>query len=198
MKNYLFLLLTCWLFFVSCEMHNPPTARVKPSSKIPDPPTEPCENVSWSTFPASTEGYQSHRFDTIIIQTYVKNTHFDSLIKTFKVLNSIHYRDAPKYRRGFSFPDEITSEFDLLIVIGKKDRYEITEVKTEWIPRYCQSFCGYDCTITTFLVNGQRDGGNISLKNPDFVFTDKSWENMHKRIKLKDSSNYAKDGWAEL
>nr|WP_294860778.1 hypothetical protein [uncultured Fluviicola sp.] len=197
MKNYLFIFLICGLFFVSCKGH-PHTPRVKPSFQVPGPPAEPCENVSWSAFPANTDGYQSHRFDTITVQTYVKNSHFDSLIKTFKVLNTSHYRDDPKYRRGFSFPDEITSEFDLLITIEKKDHYKITEVKTKWIPRYCQSFCGYECTITTFLVNGQREGGNLSLKNPDFKFPDESLENLRKRTELKASSNYTKDGWTEL
>jgi len=164
--------------------------------QVPEPPSEPCKNVSWRSFPTSTDGYQSHRFDTITIQTYVKNSHFDSLIKTFKVLNTNHYQDNPKYRRGFSFPDEVTSEFDLLIIIGKKDRYKITEVTTKWIPRMCQSFCGYDCTITTFLLNGQSEGGNISLKNPYFEYPD-SIDTARERSELKAASNYAKDGWGD-
>lgn len=134
-------------------------------------PTERCENVSWGQFPAITHGFHTKEFDTVTIETYIKNTNFDSLVSSFKVLNDAKSYGNDAYQKGFSFPKEVTSAFDLFISIGK-EKYRITDVKTDWVPRMCQSFCGYDCTITNFEVNGQRSGGNIILRNPHFESPD--------------------------
>ncbi len=189
MKNYLFLLGAA--FLTSCNVHE----EHKPKPKIETPPTEPCENVSWASFPIITHGYTAEKFDTVIIMTYIKNSNFDSLVSTFTLMNTGEIYDKEGKAKSFSLPKEITSNFDMLIIIGKEDSYKITEVKTDWVPRMCQSFCGYECTITNFLVNGHGEGGNIILKNPDFEFPYESIS--RKRQEAKASSDYAKDGWAE-
>ena len=194
MKNYLFLFLSGMIFLNSCN----PDDGNNPKPNRETRPTEPCKNVSWASFPVITHGYKGDEFDTVIVKTYIKNSHFDSLVSAFIILNNRKIEDKEGQTKSFSMPKEVTSNFDLWIEIGKRDHYKITEVQTDWIPRMCQSFCGYECTITTFLVNGQREGGNISLKNPDFEYPDESLENIHKRTELKAASNYTQDGWAEL
>lgn len=179
MKNYVLLILLSIALLSSCH-ENPNRDNI--------PPTEPCTNLSWSTSSVGTHGYVAEKFDTVIIQTYVKNSHFDSLVATFKVLNNGEINDKQRQSKSFSLPEEITTDFDLLIVMGKRDSFEITKVKTGWVPRMCQSFCGYSCTITTLLINGEREGWRIFLRNPNFEYHHEYL--ARKRKELKDSSEY--------
>lgn len=183
MKNYLFLLLVSIIVFSSCNEREKEKLNPIEKPDIDNPPTEPCENISWASLPMRTHGYTAEKFDTVIVKTYIKNSNFDSLVSTFEVLNDRESNDKIRQEKGFSLPKEITTDFDLLIVMGKRDNFKITEIQTDWVARYCQSFCGYECTITHYLLNGQGEGGNVVLKNHDFEYP---WESIER--KLRESS----------
>ena len=171
------------LFILACE------EPYKPHPVNHKPPSMPCKRVKWSSWPAITYGYQHKEFDTIRIETYRKNAHFDTLLKTYIVINDGGNFGDPDYKRGFSWPEGIMSDVDLLITMGKRDRYHITDIKTGWESHICQSFCGYYCEIRSFLVNGEKQVGNLRLQNPDFIFPSDSL--VYKRQRIKEASSSA-------
>jgi hypothetical protein len=107
----------------------------------------------------------------VIIQTYRKNSTFDSLVASYKVeLRSIV--DTQRQERSLYFPKEITTNSDLKIIFNDSLEYRITDFKTDWVPRWCNDFCGYECTITTFKMNGILDDrmSNMLIKEPSFKY----------------------------
>lgn len=132
-------------------------------------PQEPCEFVSWGRLPVITHGYSGEEHELVIVETYIKNTHFDSIIDRFELKNDREIRDFQREARNFLLPNEIGSNVDLKIRIGT-DTYLITEVTTGWIARYGNDFLFYECDILNFKMNGENQGGNIKLKNPKFKY----------------------------
>lgn len=157
------------LFVSSCEQTN--EIEKNPKIKNRQKPSEPCEEVSWCSTPIITHGYSVPE-QKIIIESYVKNSNFDSLVKKYELVDNNGIRDKERQERSFSLPQELNSNVDLKIIIDK-DEFFITEVKTAWIPRVGQKFLGYSCSISSFKTNGTPDQGNINLKNPRFKYP---WE----------------------
>jgi hypothetical protein len=173
MKIFQFLILACVLLS-SCQQSKDDNSKPdeRKNNNIYDIPDKPCESVSWGTKPVITQGYSEPDHEKVIVETYVKNSNFDSIIRTFNLRNDAKIRDTQRQERSFSLPSEINSAVDIKIIIGR-DEFLITEVKTGWVPRYGHEFIGYDCAIQNFLTNGEKDGGNIHLKNPSFKYP---WE----------------------
>jgi hypothetical protein len=134
-------------------------------------PSEPCELVSWSTSSVNTQGYNDKNYDIVIVETYKKNSRFDSLIKRYEIKNDGEIYDSTRMQKSFNLPKEIYSNVDFKIIFDKTDEYKITKVNTGWTPRMGNNkFVGYQCRIQNFEVNGKKVGGNISLKNPKFNY----------------------------
>lgn len=155
----------------SCDQSNVDNSKLKQKKKNTNHelPNEPCNIVSWSNLPVITHGYSKTEHEEVLVETYIKNSNFDSIIKRFELKNNAEIRDTERQERSFSLPSEITSNVDIKIKIGK-DKYLITEVKTGWIPRYGNEFLGYMCEIGNFRINGVTSGGNIILTNPTFIY----------------------------
>lgn len=134
-------------------------------------PNEPCEDVSWASRPVITQGYHDSIFDIVIVETYKKNARFDSLIKRYEIKNDGQINDSIRMSKSFNLPDEIHSNVDLKIIFNKKEEFKITHVNTGWTPRMGNDeFLGYECEIQHFEVNGEKMGGNIRIKHPDFKY----------------------------
>jgi hypothetical protein len=141
------------------------------SNNIPPPPTEKCENISLDNLPVITHGFYSDTYDSVIVETFVKNSKFDTLLKKY-VLKLSSIRDKERVERDFSLPKEITTGTDIKISLNDSLIYKITEIQTAWVPRWCQSFCGYECTMTSFKINDSidNDGGNIFIEEPNIKY----------------------------
>jgi hypothetical protein len=137
------------LFFLSCN-----------SSKIAPPPKEACENIALKNS-ITTSGFPIDIYDSVIVQTYVKNSKFDTTISEYTV----------PLRDQLDLPETVTTGFDLKIIIYDSLEFKITEMKTAWDPKYCQDFCGYTCDLVSSRLNGilEKDGRNICIKKPTFV-----------------------------
>lgn len=141
------------------------------TGEIPPPPVEPCTNIELFSLPLITHGFIGKEYDTVVIQTYRKNEMFDSLVRSYRVeLRSV--RDTQRQERSLNFPREITTSSDLKIIFNDSLEYRITDIKTDWVPRWCNDFCGYECTITSFKINDSLDAdlGNIFIKEPSFKY----------------------------
>jgi hypothetical protein len=144
------------------------------SSEIPPAPKEPCKGINIWNLPVITHGFYEHEFDSVLIETYANNSHFDEKFSEYSIeLGKV--RDSERVARSFNLPKAITTNNDLKIIFSDDLSYKVTEMKTEWIPRWCQSFCGYSCTLSSFKLNGKLDqsGGNIRIKAPNFTYP---WE----------------------
>lgn len=144
------------------------------SDHIPPPPTEKCENISIDNLPVITYGFYPDSYDSVIIESFVKNSKFDSLLNRFTIkLSSVS--DKERVERDFSLPKQITTVSDIKMTFNHTLVYKITEIKTAWVPRWCQSFCGYECTMSSFKLNDSldNDGGNIFIEEPNFKYR---WE----------------------
>ncbi len=144
------------------------------SSKIPPPPGEPCEGINLSSLPIITHGFSEKDYVNVKIRTFVKNSAFDSLVNEFTIPLA-EVTDDERIERYIRLPEDLTTNFDWKFIFSDSLSYEISEMKTEWVPRFCQAFCGYECTLSSFKLNGKSDEGmgNIFFKEPDFEYP---WE----------------------
>lgn len=141
------------------------------SGEIPPPPEEPCEGIDLWNLPVITHGFYEGKFDSVLVEIYSKNSSFDKKINEYRLeLGKVN--DVERISRSFNLPKTITTHYDLKIVFSDSLSYKITEMKTEWIPRWCQSFCGYQCTLSSFKLNGKLAGNqsNIFIKEPNFKY----------------------------
>jgi len=149
--------------FYSCD-EDFPNARGRNESR--KWPKEPCKEVSWSSTPCITHGFIGHKYDTVILKTYEKNSKFDHFLKQYTVIQD-KVSDKRRKERGFSFPDEITSNFDIKICFKDSLIYNITNVKAG---NY-RVYQGWICGVLGFEVNGESFGhGNIILNHPNYTF----------------------------
>lgn len=153
----------------SCDQSHVDNSKPKEKYKNRELPKEPCDVVSWGNLPVITHGYLKTEQEEVLVETYIKNSNFDTIIKRFELKNNRQISDIEKQERSFSLPSEITSNVDIKIIIGNEN-YLITDVKTGWVPRYGNEFLGYMCEIGNFRINGQTNGGNIILTNPTFKY----------------------------
>ena len=120
--------------------------------------------------PIITHGFDENEFDSVVVETYSKNSGFDEKISKHRLkLGKVN--DSQRIARSFNLPKTITTIYDLKIVFSDSLSYRITDIKTEWVPRWCQSFCGYECTLSSFKLNGKLDESqsNILIKEPSFI-----------------------------
>ena len=119
-----------------------------------------------------THGFYENEFDSILVETYSKNSDFDEKISEQQTEQLGKVYDSERVARSFNLPKTITTKYDLKIIFNDSLSYQITEMKTEWIPRWCQSFCGYERTLSSFKLNGKLDEkqSNISIKEPNFKY----------------------------
>lgn len=164
------LFILIFLTLCSCDQSNfdHSKSRVKKEKKH-ELPNEPCDNVSWGNLPVITHGYLEPEHEEILVETYIKNSNFDTIIKRYELKNDNEISDVKRQERSFNLPSEITSNVDIKIIIGN-EKYLITEVNTGWIPRYGNDFLGYMCEIRNFRINGNSSGGNIIITNPTFKY----------------------------
>ncbi len=144
------------------------------SNDIPPPPTEKCENISIDNLPVITHGFYPDTYDSVVVETFLKNSNFDSLLKRYKIkLTSV--MDKERVQRDFALPKDITTATDIRFTFNDSLEYKITDIQKGWVPRWCQSFCGYECTMTSFKINDSldNDGGNIFIEEPNFKYP---WE----------------------
>ena len=158
MKNCLFFILVS-IVLISCN------------SNTPTPPKEKCENISIAHLPITTHGFPVSKFDTILCFV---NNQSGQTIDTLKLKLS-NVRDKERLARSISLPESFTTKNNIELHFNDTLIYKISNFKTDWVPRYCQKFCGYQCTFTTFDINGITDssGSNIHIKNPSFNYP---WE----------------------
>jgi hypothetical protein len=143
-RSFLFLLITIgWsVVFISCQ-----------GIFGPKEPETPCENLSFLNFKGSTEGFPVATYDTIWIETYVKNSKFDQLKWRYLVR---HKQGWPldEVNGNFDFPNEVTTYSDIRIRFSKDIDFKLTELQTAWVaPKTEADF--YKCTITTYKLNGK-------------------------------------------
>jgi hypothetical protein len=155
----------------SCEQSQVDSTKLihKKNINNQEEPKEPCDVVSWGNLPVITHGYIKPEHEDILVETYIKNSNFNTIIKRFELKNNAKISDINRQQRSFSLPSEITSKVDIKIIIGN-EKYLITEVKTGWVPRFGNEFIGYECAIGNFRINGDISGGNIILSNPTFKY----------------------------
>lgn len=160
----IFLLILLNFSLINCEQ----TKLTKEKKQITKP-AEPCKNVNWESDQVIIEGYHKEQTRTIRIETYVKNSNFDSLLKTYKIQIESIIADTIHSQRSFNLPEELNSGVDFKIIFNTSQTLRITGVKTDWVLRYGNgSALGYRCEIVSFLVNGKPSSGTILLKNPPF------------------------------
>lgn len=155
--------IVCFVFLLSCR-----------DEKIPPPPAEPCKNISMADLPVITHGFYPGKYDSVLIQCYAKNSAFDSLLVQRSVALS-PVNDQERMERDFTIPEDFTSAYDMKFVFADSLVYRLTEMEPGWIPRWCNSFCGYECTLLSFKINDSlnADAGNIYLQEPSFRYP---WE----------------------
>lgn len=160
--------LILFLFAVLASCSNTP---------IPPPPTEPCDCVEMSTYPVITNGFIGSEFDTVTIQRYYKNSKFDSLLEEYKVaidVMSSREEDVSRARRTMDFPRGITSCNDYVFIFADSTRFAVDSIQPMWVKRYCNEFCGYDCTIVSYrMADSTYYDANIGLQHPEYKFP---WE----------------------
>lgn len=143
------------------------------SNDISSMPTEKCENIPIDCLPIITHGFHTDVYDSVIVETFVKNSNFDTLLNSY-VLKLSNIRDIQRIDRQISLPKEITTGMDFKIAFNPNLVYKITEIQTSWVPRWCHDFCGYQCTMTSFKINDSLYGtGNIFIQEPNFKYP---WE----------------------
>lgn len=132
-------------------------------------PSEPCENIDLSNLPIIMRGFAPENYNSVSIETYRKNSKFDSLISVF-YLNIDKPNKMRKNERMLRLPAEITTGYDWNIVFNDSLSYKLTEMTTEWEPRWCESFCGYACTLNSYKLDGELDdrASNIHLEAPAY------------------------------
>ena len=174
MKIFQLLILVSTVFIACNQSRSEKSNKNEPDEKFNDQsvPVEPCDIVSWGYLPVITHGFSKPEHQEVVVETYIKNSNFDSIIKRYNLKNDSQIRDSLRQERSFSLPSEVNSAVDLKIIIGKIV-YLITELKTGWTARYGNEFIGYECIIQNYLINGLKEGGNIHLKNPSFKYP---WE----------------------
>lgn len=155
------------LIFISCEQRVEQDSDPDQQKVHNEKPSAPCEDVSWANLPVITHGYDLPEHENVVVEAYVKNGRFDSLIQRYELKNTNEIEDDKRRQRSFNLPDEITSSVDFKISIGH-ETYRITDVKTEWTPKVGQHFLGYFCEIGTFQLNGEVNGRNIILSHPSY------------------------------
>ncbi len=158
-----FMVLICGACEPSSERERETIFRADANEK----PSEPCDAVSWGNIPVITNGYHLPEHENVVVETYVKNGRFDTLIQRYNILNNSQIDRSSKNQRFFNLPVDITSAVDLKIRIGQ-ETYCITDVKTDWEPSIGHNRLGYSCEIGTFQLNGETTGGNITLINPEY------------------------------
>ena len=138
--------------------------------KIPSPPTEKCV-ASLFSWPVVTYGFSPETYDSVTVQSFVKNSKFDSLLGTYVVLLE-KIRDNEGKERDFNLPKPITNETDLKLIFNDTLVYKITELKMEWVPRWGESFIGYGPQLTSYRLNDSlnTNGGNIFIQEPNFSY----------------------------
>lgn len=163
----LLILFPCLLIVNSCTQDQKQNQKPDQQKVHNEKPSVPCEDVSWANLPVITHGYDLPEYENVVVETYVKNSHFDSLIQRYELKNNNEIEDNKRRQRSFNLPEAITSSVDFKISIGH-ETYRITDVKTEWTPKVGQHFLGYFCEIVTFQLNGEVNRGNIILSHPTY------------------------------
>lgn len=157
MKVLIFVVFLISLSFWSCNLSN----------EKPQPPEEPCENISLWSMPIITYGFSTSNYDSVTIQLYDKNSKFEIMQEELTIeLGKV--TDSSRITRYLNLPETVTTESDFMIIFNDSLQYRITEMKTEWVERYGHSFIGYECTLVSYKINGELDDSesNICISEP--------------------------------
>lgn len=123
--------------------------------------------------------FDINNYNSVVIQTYIKNSNFDTIIKEYKIIIG-DVEDKLRQERDIVLPESITTNTDLRIIFNDTLKYDVTEMKTKWEGRYAQSFVGYQCTLVSYKLNGEENGeGNIYIDEPRFNLY---WEKQLKKL----------------
>jgi hypothetical protein len=164
----LFILIPLFLF-QSCSQESNEEGGERKAKKLVklEKPIAPCEFVSWYSKPVIIKGYSEKVIELAIVETYIKNSNFDSVIKRYVIKIGSKVSDTDNLEKSFNLPKEVNSSFDFKIIFNNSQVLKITNVKTNWILRYFNgSAKGFLCEIVSFDLNGQPSEGNILLKKP--------------------------------
>lgn len=133
-------------------------------------PTEKCENISFDNQrPIITYGFDPENYDSVIVQSFVKNSRFETLIHSYKIQLSTISSDTCKVR-FLTLLKETTTNADIQLTFNDTLKYKITDIQTEWVPLMCEALCGYTCRIVSFKVNDEEFWHwNIIIIAPNFI-----------------------------
>lgn len=79
--------------------------------------------------------------------------------------------DSERVERYLSFPETITTTYDLKIKFSKDLEYKITEMKSAWL--YYSEDSDYACQVSSFKLNGKLNKSEISnivIRQPSFKY----------------------------
>ena len=133
-------------------------------------PTEKCENLSFDDQRIETYGFNPENYDTVKVESFVKNSRFDTLIHSYKIkLFPLSSEDTCK-ARDLTLLKKTTTNADIQLTFNDTLKYKITDIQTEWVPQMCEALCGYTCRIVSFKVNDEEFWHwNIIIIAPNFI-----------------------------
>mgnify|MGYP001226036712 FL=1 len=149
--KYLILIITLILFSCGSASHKKPT--------------EKCKELHLNNGAIYTYGFNHQKFDKI--QLTVKDS-VNKIDTSFQVKLS-EIRDSSLNRRDIDLYLNVKTNHKIELNFGDSFTYEISDIKTEWIARYCHDFCGYECILSNCSIDGKIDSsGLINIKHPQF------------------------------
>jgi len=133
-------------------------------------PTEKCKNISFDDQrPIKTYGFNPENYESVKVESFVKNSRFDTLIHSYKIKLSPISSDTRKVRY-LTISKETTTDVDIQITFNDTLKYKITDIQTEWVPIRCEALCGYTCRIVSYKVNDEEFWHwNIIIIAPNFT-----------------------------
>ena len=94
------------------------------SNDIPPPPKEKCENISIDNLPVITHGFYPNTYDSVVVETFLKNSNFDTLLNRYKIKLTF-VMDKERVQRDFTLPKEITTATDIRLIFNDSLEYKI-------------------------------------------------------------------------
>ena len=92
-------------------------------------PTEKCENISFDNQrPIITYGFDPENYDSVIVQSFVKNSRFETLIHSYKIQLSPISSDTCKVR-FLTLLKETTTNADIQLTLNDTLKYLRTGAK---------------------------------------------------------------------
>ncbi len=171
MTNRILIIISFVLLTISCN-ENPRSNKRSTDEPHPD------STCNFINHLLKSYGFDYVSVKTVFFRTYKKGSGFNEFIKEYKVIMDRDFLAAQKSDswenkrklRYISIPEEINADVDFIIIIADSIEYRVSDIESDWEQFYGDEYLGWGCSMKSYKVNGIKDGSNIRIYKPGYVF----------------------------